>query len=131
MENEQNKKTILVVENDVPTSDAIIAKLTLRGFNTLKADDGAKGVKMAIDYHPDLILLDILMPNIDGLEAMKQIREEGTWGKSVPIFLLTNLSPDEERIMKGVTRDEPAYYLIKTNFNLDDVVDKIKEKLNL
>ena len=128
MENTKLRK-ILVIDNDEPTLNAIIAKLDLRGFETLKAMDGQKGLSMALDYHPDLILLDIIMPKLNGLETMKKIREDLSWGKNVPIILLTNLSPDNEDIMKSINKNEPSYYLVKTNFTLDEVVDKIQEKL--
>ena len=71
------------------------------------------------------------MPKMDGLTMMKKLRSENSWGKNVPIVLLTNLSPDTEKVNKSITEDAPAYYLLKPNWSFDDVVEKVKERLNI
>jgi DNA-binding response OmpR family regulator len=129
MENETKKK-ILVIEDDLPTQNALIDKLTKSNFEVLRAVDGEKGLAIAFDYHPGLILLDIMIPKIDGMEIMKRLRSEEPWGKNVPIFILSNLNPNEEKIMKSIVENEPSYYLVKANSNLDDIIEKIKEKFN-
>ena len=96
----------------------------------LQAGDGVEGLSVASMHHPDIILLDILMPRMDGLTMMKKLRVQDAWGKKVPIILLTNLSPDEEKVMERVTKDEPAYYLVKTDWKISDVIEKIKERLS-
>ena len=123
-------KTILVVEDDPPILKTLVDKLTEEGFRIIEAHDGEEGLMIAGRDHPDLILLDIVMPKMDGMTMLKKLRQENEWGKSVPVILLTNLSPDEEKINKGITEDEPAYYLIKTNWSLNDVVKKVRERLN-
>jgi DNA-binding response OmpR family regulator len=123
-------KTILVVEDDPPMLKILVDKLTEEGFRIIEAHDGEEGLMMADRDHPDLILLDIVMPKMDGMTMLKKLRQENEWGGSVPVILLTNLSPDEEKINKGITEDEPAYYLIKTNWSLNDVVQKVRERLN-
>lgn len=130
MENEQAKQTILIIEDDLPVLNALVDKLTREGYAVLQAKDGEEGFMIAKRDHPDLILLDIIMPKMDGLAMMKKLREESSWGRSVPIILLTNLSPDDEKINKSITEDEPAYYLVKTNFSINDVVEKVKERLS-
>ena len=127
---EEQIKTILVVEDDPPVLKTLVDKLTEEGFRIIEAHDGEEGLMIADRDHPDLILLDIVMPKMDGMTMLKKLRQENEWGKSVPIILLTNLSPDEEKINKGITEDEPAYYLIKTNWSLNDVVQKVRERLN-
>ena len=129
MEKETNKKTILVVEDDLPVLKALTDKLTREGFQTLQAKNGEEGFLVANKDHPDLIILDIIMPKIDGLSMLKKLRVENSWGKSVPVILLTNLDSNEERINKSVTEDEPAYYIVKTNMSMSDVVEKINERL--
>jgi response regulator RpfG family c-di-GMP phosphodiesterase len=69
------------------------------------------------------------MPVIDGLEMMQKLRDANSYGKSVPIILLTNLSASEDKIMSAITKNEPAYYLVKSDWNLSDVVDKVRERL--
>jgi len=64
---------------------------------------------------------------MDGLSMMNELREKNLYGKNVPIILLTNLSAGEEKIMKAITKNEPAYYLVKSDWDLSQVVDKIKK----
>lgn len=101
----------------------------------LSASDGPSGLAVALREKPDIILLDIMMPGFDGMALMKNLRQareqsgqENEWGKHVPIILLTSLSADD-KIMIGIIRDEPAYYIVKDNFSLDDIVEKVKERL--
>ena len=70
------------------------------------------------------------MPVKNGLTVMSELRAGSEYGKKVPIILLTNLSPDEEKIMESVTKNEPAYYIVKSDSTLDGVVVKIKERLS-
>lgn len=127
---EQAKKKILIVEDDLPVLNALVDKLTREGFIIFQAQNGEEGLIMANKTQPDLILLDIIMPKMDGLEMMKKLRAESEWGKNVPIILLTNLSPDDDRTIKGVSEGEPRYYLIKTDWSIADVVEKAREVLN-
>ncbi len=99
-------------------------------FEVVTASDGVEGLRQAEVHHPDLILLDIVMPKMDGISMMKKLRSENDWGKKVPIIILTNLSADDE-ILKSVTSSEPAYYLVKTNWTITDVIIKVKERLGM
>ncbi|MDO8659178.1 MAG: response regulator [Candidatus Parcubacteria bacterium] len=126
----EEKKKILIVEDEVIISKMYAEELRDEGFFVLTATNGRDGLEFAIREKPDLILLDILMPIMDGLTMMDKLRESGLYGKNVPIILLTNLSASEEKIMKMITKDEPAYFLIKSNWDLSQVVEKIKERLN-
>jgi DNA-binding response OmpR family regulator len=131
MEDIKNKKILLIeiVEDEVSQRKALVDKFNREGFRVLQARDGEEGLRIALTEKPDIILLDILMPEIDGMTMLKKLRHENTWGKNVPVILLTNISPDSEKINKGITEDEPAYYLMKANCTIDDVVDKVKERL--
>lgn len=125
-----NKNKILIVEDDKTISKVYADELRDSGFDVLVAFDGLSGLSIATEEKPDLILLDILMPEMDGLVMMDKIRKVGLYGKKVPIILLTNLSSDEEKIMQAIIKNEPAYYIIKSDWNLIDVVDKINERLS-
>lgn len=132
-EDSKNSKKILVieeVEDDASLGNVLHDKLGLEGFRVLEAKDGEEGLEIALSEHPDLILLDIIMPKMDGMTMMKKLRETNAWGKSVPIILLTNLSADDEKINKAITDNEPAYYLVKANYTISDLVEKIKERLS-
>lgn len=122
-------KSILVVEDEPAMRQALSDKFSHIGFKILEAKDGEEGLKMAEKENPDLILLDLLMPKMDGITMMKKMRET-VWGEKIPIVILTNLSADD-KVVHEVTRDEPSYYLIKTDWKIDDVVTKVKNALGL
>ena len=124
-----DKKTILIVEDEPALLKVYADGLTEEGFRIVRARNGQEGMEIALREKPALILLDILMPVMDGLTMMKKLREDHLWGKGVPIILLTNLSASEEEIMKAITKYEPAYYLVKSDYTLQDVVEKIQERL--
>ena len=128
MTKEQIKQTILVVEDDVSVLNALVDALTREGFTALRAKDGEEGLRAATENHPDLILLDILMPKMDGITMLKKLRED-TWGKSVHIMILTNAS-DNEKIDEAM-QNEAFEYFLKANIKIEDVVAKVKAKLNI
>jgi DNA-binding response OmpR family regulator len=124
----KDKKTILIAEDEAPMLEALITKFTNEGFNVLPAKDGQEAMELANKEHPDLILLDVVMPKIDGLTFLKMIRSESKWGGDASIVMLTNLSDPQ-------TVSEAANYhvydfLVKTDWKLDDVVKMVKQKLN-
>ena len=127
---DNTQKTILIVEDEPALLKVYAEGLNEAGFRVLRAKNGQEGLELAPLHKPDLILLDILMPVMNGLTMMKKLREEHLWGKGVSIIFLTNLSASEEKIMKAITDYEPAYYLIKSDYTLEGVVEKIKERLS-
>ena len=122
------QKTILVVEDEKSLRDAIVDILRLKNLNPLEAKNGREGVEMALAKHPDLILLDLVMPEMDGMTALKKIREDA-WGASVPVIILTNLSATKEQLVDDMITHKPMHYLIKSDWKLHDVVKKIEEIL--
>jgi DNA-binding response OmpR family regulator len=124
----ENKKTILVVEDEVAMLKAIVAKLEKEDFTVLQATDGESGFSVAKDKKPDLVILDIIMPKIDGLTVMKKIRDEGgDWGKQVPMIMLTNLSDPES--VADAAKYKVFDFLVKTDWRLDDIADLVKKKI--
>ena len=124
----KTQKTILVVEDEKPLREVIIDILQRNHFQALEAKNGVEGVEVALAVHPDLILLDLLMPEMDGMTALKKIRKD-RWGAKVPVIILTNLSATNEHLVEAVVTDKPAYYLIKADWKIHDVVKKIREVL--
>lgn len=122
-------ETILIVEDEDTIRKIYADGLRDEGFSVLVAKNGKEGLEVALREKPDLILLDILMPVMDGLTMMDLLRNEVPYGKNVPIILLSNLSASEEKIMAAITKNEPAYYLEKANWELSQVVEKIRERL--
>lgn len=123
------KQTILIVEDEPALLKAYVERFGEEGFSVLKAANGQEGFDAALKGKPDIILLDILMPVMDGLTMMQKLRENTLWDKTVPIIFLTNLSANEERIMKIITENKPAYYFSKSAFTLQAIVEKIKGEL--
>ncbi|MFZ2202494.1 MAG: response regulator [Microgenomates group bacterium] len=119
-------KKILIVEDEPALLRVLSDKFTNEGFSVLEAKNGLTGLKMALEEKPEVVLLDILMPELDGMEMMRRLREANTYGKSVPIVILTNLDADE-KITWAVAKDEPAYYLIKSNVDMDEIVEKVNQ----
>jgi len=123
-----NKKSILVIEDELPMLKVLIDKLQESGFATLQANNGEEGLGVALSAHPDLILLDLLMPKMDGMSMMEKLREN-TWGKNIPVIILTNVSADTDVTIKAIIDLQPAYYLVKSDVKLETIVEKIKEIL--
>lgn len=120
------KKVILAVEDEDPLRMVLRDVLTVEGYRILEAKNGIEGLEMALREHPDLILLDILMPKMDGLEMLKKLRED-EWGRKVPVIVLTNLS-DNEDIAKAVEEDVFEYF-VKTDIKINEVITRIREKI--
>ncbi|MFZ2303466.1 MAG: response regulator [Minisyncoccia bacterium] len=120
------KKIILVVEDEEPLQMVLRDVLTVEGYKIIEAKNGIEGLEMSLKEHPDLILLDILMPKMDGLEMLKKLREDD-WGRKVPVIVLTNLS-DNEDVSKAVEEDVFEYF-VKTDIRIDEVITRIREKI--
>lgn len=121
-----SKKIILLVEDDEFLAELYGTKLGLEGYEVLLANDGEKGLKMIKEKKPNLILLDIILPKLDGFEILKAMRAEKE-SKEIPVILLTNLSQKDE-VKKGLDLGAKDY-LIKAHFMPSEVVKKIKETL--
>ncbi|MEO8637333.1 MAG: response regulator [Candidatus Taylorbacteria bacterium] len=133
MDKTEEKKTnvLLVVEDENAMRVALIDKFKREGFFVTEASNGSEGLTRALKDHPNVIILDILMPVMDGLTMLKKLRKEGgEYGKKVPVILLTNVVPDTEKINQAVVEDEPAYYMMKTDFTIENVVEKVRERLD-
>ncbi len=122
-------KTILIVEDEEPMLKALGDKFKYEGFKIIEARDGEEGLEAALKQRPDLLLLDIIMPKMDGMTLMKEVRQDKKWGQDVPIIMLTNLSDPES--VSEAAKFKVYDFLVKTDWRLDDVVKLAKEKLNL
>jgi DNA-binding response OmpR family regulator len=123
----KEKIKILLVEDDSFLLGMYATKFELEGFKVVMAEDGEKAVRAAQKELPDIILLDIILPKLNGFEVLKQLKAEDATGK-IPVILLTNLSQRDEieQGMKMGAKD----YLIKAHFMPSEVVEKIKKILN-
>lgn len=127
MINEEKEKKILIVEDETPLRNALGDKLNRAGFSVLEARNGEEGLEVATREHPDLILLDVVMPVMSGMAMFKQLRQDA-WGKSAKVIMLTNLN-DADNIA-GAMEQGSYDYFIKSDWKIEDIVQKVKERLN-
>ena len=121
-----NSKRILVIEDEATLQKALNDVLTQEGFEVFSATDGLTGLEIATKEEPDLILLDIILPKMDGFEVLSKLKKEN---ENVPVIILTNLS-DINDVQKALDLGATTY-LIKADFHLDEVIQKIKETLGM
>lgn len=119
-------KKILVVEDEKELLEIISSQLREAGFEVATAVDGMAGLDEALRLHPDLILLDIVMPRMDGLTMLAKLRKDA-WGVGAKVILLTNLS-DNEKVAEAMANGSYDY-LVKADWNIHDVVKMVKEKM--
>jgi len=122
------KKSVLIIEDEGSLSFALKAKLTTAGFNTMEARDGEEGLKIALTEHPDIILLDILMPHVDGIEFLNLLRQD-EWGKDAKVMVLTNT--DVLQNVEKMMENNVFEYYIKGDTPLEDIVEKVTEMTSL
>jgi DNA-binding response OmpR family regulator len=119
-------KTILIVEDDKFLRELISRKLTGEGFDVLEAADGEEGIKKIKEGKPDLVLLDLILPGIDGFEVLTRVRDDPAVS-SIPVIILSNLGQREE-VEKGLKLGA-IDYLIKAHFTPGEIIEKIKNVL--
>jgi len=126
MPNEHTPKTILVIDDDDALRTAMVATIEKAGYTVIQATNGQDGITTALAERPDLILLDILMPRMDGRETLRELRSREETS-DIPVILLTSVS--DLSYVAEITTHEHVDYLIKTDVSLADIVKKIGERL--
>lgn len=121
-----SKVKILIVEDEEILLTALSEELKQQGFQVVGAKDGVEGVEKANSEKPDLILLDLVMPRMDGISALKEIKA-GATTKDIPVVILTNLS-DYDKVSDALSLGAMDY-LVKANYRLEELVSKLKTVL--
>ena len=119
-------KKILIVEDDKFLRELIARKLRNEGYEVLEAEDGEEGLKKIKEIKPDLILLDLILPGIDGFEVLAKKKEDPQIEK-IPVMLLSNLGQRED-VERGL-RLGAVDYLVKANFTPQEIIEKVKNLL--
>ncbi len=119
-------KNILIIEDDKFLRELIVRKVINEGFDVSEAIDGEEGIKKIKEEKPDMILLDLILPSIDGFEVLSRMKEDSALS-SIPVIILSNLGQKEDidRGMKLGATD----YLIKAHFTPGEIIEKIKANL--
>ena len=120
------KTKILLIEDEEMLANMYEVKFQNEGFEVVKALDGASGLEMSKSTNPDMVLLDVIMPKMDGFSVLKSMREDPAT-KDLPVMLLTNLGQDED-IEKGKELGVIGY-LVKANVTPSEVVEAVKKEL--
>lgn len=121
-------KNILLVEDDPFLSRMYVKIFEMRGFKIRAEYDGEAGLAAVKETKPDIILLDIMMPRMNGLEVLDALKgDEAT--KSIPVVMLTNLSDQKQQ--KAALEAGAVKYLVKSDFDPDQTVEVVKEILKV
>jgi DNA-binding response OmpR family regulator len=121
------KNKILIVDDEEYIVKALSDHLGRKGYETITASNGEEGLSAAEKSMPDLILLDIIMPKMDGITMLRELKKNSKT-ESIPVIMITNLDnkeSDMEANELGV-----AAYLVKTDYGLEEITKKIEEILN-
>lgn len=121
------RKKILVVEDSKLLRNVLRDSLASGGFDTIEAENGEEGLMMAFNARPDLIILDLMMPVMDGMELYQKLRSDA-WGGSVPVIMLT--ATTTEKIMSWLNAEHLDFFM-KDTCMMEDVVDRVRQRLGL
>lgn len=119
---------IAIIEDDQVINQMYRMKFEAAGFDVATASDGEAGIAIVKKFHPDLILLDLQMPNMNGVEALSLIRTLPSH-KQTPVIVLTNLG--EEEAPDGLRKLGVHSYIVKADFTPRQVVERVKHALNI
>lgn len=121
-----NAYSIAIIEDDPVISQMYRLKFESEGFTVQTAANGKFGVALVRDMHPDIILLDLKMPEMSGDEALEEIRRH-PWGKHLPVIVLTNLG--EEEAPKELDQLHVHSYIVKADLTPSQVTEHVKKAL--
>ena len=119
-------KKILIVEDELSMQRALKNKLEQEGYKVATANDGQQALDAIRASSPDLVLLDLIMPKLDGISVLREMKKDDAL-RNVPVVILTNLSTGDKvaEAMQLGTFD----FLVKANYSLEDVLRKVKERV--
>jgi len=123
------QKKVFIIEDEDVIARQMEEAFTAANLSVSLFSNGEKGLETALKEHPDAIILDILLPNTNGLKLLDKLRQD-TWGATTPVILFTNLSPDDS-VVKEVLDKKPSFYLLKANTSVEELLQKVKETLHI
>lgn len=120
------KKKILIVDDELSISELLSDTISQYGFECLTARNGLEGLHVILMENPDLILLDLRMPEMDGLTMLQKLREKGT-AKNIPVIILSTVN-DEKSVSEAMEYGV-SNFIEKSNWNVSELVGRIRESL--
>lgn len=121
-----SQKKILIIEDSTPLADSLEDMLTFKGYEAIKAVNGKQGFTLATLEKPDLILLDLKLPDIDGYEVLRKLRADA-WGKTARILILT--ASDTSEALPDDIQIESKDILHKTQWGIENLASRIEKEL--
>ena len=122
----EKKKTVLIVEDEPAVALALTDTLTQEGYTVLSAMDGDKGLQMTLKEHPDVILTDIKMPGMSGIDMIEEIRKD-SWGATAKIIILSNAS--DLGTLQSAMEKGAFHYMVKGDSSVADILAAVKKQL--
>lgn len=119
---------IAIIEDDTVINQMYRMKFEATGFEVQLANNGKRGVALVESFKPDMILLDLQMPEMDGAEALTEIRKHD-WGRDIPVIILTNMG--EEESPKKIRSLGIHSYIVKADLTPSQVVERVKQALDI
>lgn len=118
-------KTLLIVEDELALQESLAEQMSDLQCTVLRARDGNEGFQLSMTHKPNLILLDIMLPNMDGIEMLAMVRKTD-WGRNIPVIVLSNVDPGDETT-KRINELGVAYYFIKSNVTPEKLKSTVYE----
>jgi DNA-binding response OmpR family regulator len=125
---EKMQKKLLVVEDDVHVMKVLMTRLSDEGFTVLGATTGEEGLQMALSEHPSLILMDIILPKMNGVEVVERLRKDD-WGRTARVMVVSNLT--DEASMQKMQDLNVIGYVVKTDLSIEKLIEKVKQEVFL
>lgn len=119
--------TVLIIEDDESIRQMYDDAFTNAGLKTCTAENGRVGLQLALKHHPAVILVDIMMPEMDGHETVKRIRMD-SWGRDAKIIFLTNFSDPKDVVT--AFKQKPEKYILKANTSINEIINIVKTAMN-
>lgn len=121
-------KQILIVEDEADIREAIADAITDAGYDVHTATNGIEGLEKAKELHPDLLLVDLIMPKMDGNTMLRKLRED-KWGKQARVVVLTAM--DDVVNVASTHEHDIQDYIIKSHASLDEILNKVRLALHM
>jgi CheY-like chemotaxis protein len=116
-------KKVLVIEDETDIREAIVEAIEEIDYEVKAAENGQLGLQLALDWQPDLILLDLVMPVMDGHETLRRLREDA-WGKQAKVIVFTAMEGAED--VAGAHEHNIEDYIVKAHASLEEIVNKVR-----